>query len=247
MLQLVVCDDNIDELSYTVQLIKQYREEKHLDCEYTVYLNGFDLISALEKGKKFDIYCLDIIMPGFMGIDVAKEIRAYDKTAPILFFTSSPEFALESYSVKAISYALKPISEERFFAIFDELLERMNEEKAEESIIVKSNEGIQKILISNLVFVEVMGRNVFYHLLSGKIIECTESFSSACDLLLKFGCFIKPHRAYLVNMQYVETIENHQVILQTQSSIPVAQGKTREIKQQYLNYQMEEGIGKWVT
>jgi CheY-like chemotaxis protein len=40
----------------------------------------------LEKGKHFDIYCLDIFMPGFTGIEVAKEIRALDKTAPIVFF-----------------------------------------------------------------------------------------------------------------------------------------------------------------
>ena len=241
MLQIAVCDDNIDELSNMVQLINLYRASKNFNCEYTVFLNGFDLVSALEKGKQFDIYCLDIIMPGFTGIDVAKEIRVFDKTAPILFFTSSPEFALESYSVKAINYVLKPISKEKFFFTFDELLEQIKAKKDEDAVIVKSKDGIQKILISNLTFAEVIGRNVLYHLYSGKVIKCTEPFSSVCDTLLKYGCFIKPHRSYLVNMQYVDTIENHQVTLQTLSSVPVAQGKAREIKQQYLNYQMEEG------
>ncbi|HCA29147.1 MAG TPA: DNA-binding response regulator, partial [Ruminococcaceae bacterium] len=97
MLQISVCDDNIDELSNMVQLINLYRASKNLSFEYAVFPNGFELVSALEKGKRFDIYCLDIIMPGFTGIDVAKEIRVFDKTAPILFFTSSSEFALESY------------------------------------------------------------------------------------------------------------------------------------------------------
>ncbi len=239
MLQIALCDDNIDELSNMVQLIDLYRTSKHLSCEHAVFPNGFEIISALEKGKRFDIYCLDIIMPGFTGIDVAKEIRGFDKTAQILFFTSSPEFALESYSVKAINYMLKPISKEKLFFTFDELLEQIKTKKEEDAVIVKSNAGIQKILISNLVFAEVIGRNVLYHLRSGKVIECTEPFSSVCDNLLKYGCFIKPHRSYLVNMQYVDTIENHQITLQTLSSVPVAQGKAREIKQQYLNYQME--------
>ncbi|SDZ31024.1 two component transcriptional regulator, LytTR family [Proteiniborus ethanoligenes] len=240
MLQIAVCDDNIDELSNMVQLIDLYRTSKHLNCESAVFSNGFELVSALEKGKRFDIYCLDIIMPGFTGINLAKEIRGFDKTAPILFFTSSPEFALESYSVKAINYVLKPISKEKLFFTFDEILEQIKEEKDEDMIIVKSNEGIQKILIFNLTFIEVIGRNVLYHLRSGKVIECTEPFSSVCDTLLKYKCFIKPHRSYLVNMQYVDTIENHQVTLQTLSTIPIAQGKAREIKQQYLRYQMEE-------
>ncbi|HOJ11936.1 MAG TPA: LytTR family DNA-binding domain-containing protein [Clostridiales bacterium] len=239
MLQIAVCDDNIDELSNMVQLINLYRASRNFSCEYAAFPNGFDLVSALEKGKRFDIYCLDIIMPGFMGIDVAKEIRGFDKVAPILFFTSSPEFALESYSVKAINYVLKPISKEKLFFTFDEMLEQIKAEKNENAVIVKSNEGIQKILISNLVFAEVIGRNVLYHLRSSKVIECTEPFSPVCDNLLKYGCFIKPHRSYLVNMQYVDTIENHQVSLQTLSSVPVAQGKAKEIKEQYLAYQME--------
>ncbi len=239
MLQIAVCDDNIDELSNMVHLINQYRTSKNLDCEYAIFQNGFDLVSVLEKGKRFDIYCLDIIMPGFMGIDVAKEIRAFDKTAPILFLTSSPEFALESYSVKAINYVLKPISKEKLFFTFDDILEQLKVEKNDDAVIIKSNEGIQKILISNLVFAEVIGRNVLYHLLSGKVIECVEPFSSACDTLLKYGCFIKTHRSYLVNMQYVDTIENNQITLQTLSCIPISQGKAREIKQRYLAYQME--------
>ena len=80
MLQIAVCDDNIDELSNMVNLINLYRKTKNFNCEYAVFPNGFDLVSALEKGKLFDIYCLDIIMPGFMGIDVANEIRSFDKT-----------------------------------------------------------------------------------------------------------------------------------------------------------------------
>lgn len=239
MLHIALCDDNIDELSNMVQLIDLYRASKNFNCEYAVFPNGFELVSAIEKGKRFDIYCLDIMMPGFTGIDAAKEIRTFDKTAPILFFTSSPEFALESYSVKAINYVLKPVSKEKLFFTFDELLEHIKAKDEEDAVIVKSNEGIQKILIPNLAFAEVIGRNVLYHLRSGKVIECTEPFSSVCDSLLKYGCFVKPHRSYLVNLQYVDTIENHQMTLQTLSSVPIAQGKAKEIKQRYLNYQME--------
>lgn len=239
MLSIAVCDDHRGELSNMAQLIDLYRTARHIDCEYTGFLNGLDLVSALENGKRFDIYCMDIMMPGFSGMDAAREIRTFDKTAPILFFTSSPEFALESYSVKAINYVLKPVSKEKLFFTFDDLLDQMNMGKEEDAIIVKSNEGIQKIVVSSLVFAEVIGRNVLYHLRSGKVIECTEAFSPVCDHLMKYGCFIKPHRSYLVNMQYVDTIDNHQITLQTLSAVPVAQGKAKEMKQRYLSYQME--------
>ena len=239
MLNIAVCDDSIDELSNMVKLIDQYRLSRHLNCDYSVYPNGFDLISTIEKGKRFDIYCLDIIMPGFMGIDVAKEIRTFDTTASIIFFTSSPEFAISSYSVNAINYVLKPITEDKLFVTFDKVIEQMDAKKDDNSFIVKSNIGIQKILISNLVFAEVIGRNVLYHLRSGKVIECKEPFSKVCEYLLKHDCFIKPHRSYIINMQYIDTIENNKVTLQTLFSVPIAQGKVKDIRHQYLKYQME--------
>ncbi len=239
MIQIAVCDDNIDELSNMALLIEQYRSSRHLLCEYAVFPNGFELVSVLAKGKRFDIYCLDIIMPGLTGIEAAKEIRTLDKNAPILFFTSSPEFALESYSVKAINYVLKPISKEKLFFTFDEMLEHIRVEESDPAIVVKSSEGLQKVLIANLVFAEVIGHNVLYHTLSGKVIECAEPFAAACDSLLKRGGFFKTHRSYIVNMQYVDTIDNNQVTLQTLTCVPIAQGKAREIRQQYLAYQME--------
>ena len=144
MLQIALCDDNIDDLSNMVQLIDLYRVSRNFSCEYAAFQNGLELIAILEKGKRFDIYCLDIMMPGFTGMDAAKEIRGYDKTAPVLFFTSSTEFAFESYSVKAINYILKPVTKEKFFFYFDELLEQIKTEKGEDAITVKSNEGIQK-------------------------------------------------------------------------------------------------------
>jgi CheY-like chemotaxis protein len=74
MLQIAVCDDNIDELSNMVQHLDKYRISRNLSCEYAAFINGFDLITVLEKGKQFDIYLLDIIIPGFDGLETAKAI-----------------------------------------------------------------------------------------------------------------------------------------------------------------------------
>lgn len=238
MIHIAICDDNIEELSNMGCLINEYRLSKHLNCEHAVFHNGFELISALEKGNHFDLYCMDIIMPVFSGIEVAREVREFDKNASIIFLTSSSEYALESYSVNAINYVLKPISKGKLFPALDKVLEQMKIEQ-DDAIVVKSNEGIQKILLSNLVFTEVSGRNVFYHLISGKVIECAESFASVCENMLKYGCFIKTHRSYIVNMQYIDTIDNNRLTLQTLSSVPIAQGKTRGIKERYLAFQME--------
>jgi DNA-binding LytR/AlgR family response regulator len=150
---------------------------------------------------------------------------------------------LKSYSVKADNYILKPITEEKLLIVFDEMLEHLQTEE-DDVVIVRSKDGIQKITISNLAFAEVLGNNVLYHLSNGRVIECTETLSKACDKLLKYGCFFKPHRCYLVNMQYIQTIDIKQITLQSLSCVPIARGMLGEIKERYLAYHTEgeEGI-----
>lgn len=237
MIKIAICDDNIEELSRVVKLVEEYIILENKNCEYVVFKNGLELVFALEKGQRFDIYCLDVVMPNFTGIEVAKEIRLFDENAYIIFLSSSAEFALESYSVKAINYILKPVTKEKLFIAFNEIVDKI-EIFQESSIIIKNSEGVQKILISKIVYVEVIRRNVFYHLISGKVIKSAELFAIVCEKLLKHKCFIKTHRSYMVNMRYIDAITNRVITLQTNTSIPIAQGKANLIKETYLEFQM---------
>ena len=238
MFRLAVCDDDSRSLEHMISLIEEYRLISPFQFEYSVFHNGMELASVLEHGKHFDIYCLDIVMPGFDGIELGKEIRNYNKSAPIIYFTSSPEFALDSYSVKAANYILKPITKEKFFSVLNEVLEEI-EHTEEASITLKDNQGIHKILLSSLVYAEAMGRKVLYHLNSGRTLECSIRFSETCSTLLEYPYFMKPHRSYIVNMNYINTIENTEITLQLSNSIPIAQGKGKEIKDVYLEFQMK--------
>lgn len=240
MIQIAFCDDNPKELSNLNHYMTQYNLDRNLNCDYDVFSNGLDLIAAIDNGKNYNLYVLDIIMPGLTGMDLAKEIRIRNKHAVILFLTSSPEFALESYTVKAHNYVLKPIAQSQFYSIFDDLIDTLETDDQEKVLLVKSENGIQKILLSNLVYAEVIGRTVIYHIRSNRTISVVESFSALCDKLLRYGCFVKTHRSYIMNMQYVDIIDAKQVTLQTHATIPIAQGKAKEIRQQYLSYQMNE-------
>lgn len=76
----------------------------------------------MERGAGFDILFLDILMPGVNGIDTASEIRKLDNNIKIIFLTSSAEFAVQSYTVGAYFYQLKPIWKESFFRLMDSVL-----------------------------------------------------------------------------------------------------------------------------
>ena len=201
MFRLAVCDDDPHSLAHMISLLEEYRLVIPFHFEYASFHNGIELTSVLEQGKHFDIYCLDIVMPGFNGIELGKEIRTFDKAAQIIYFTSSPEFALDSYAVKAFNYVLKPFSKETLFSVLNDVFEQIQYHE-EISIVVKDVQGIQKILLSNLVYAEAMGRKVLYHLSSGRVLECSAKFSEVCTTLLEHDFFLKPHRSYVVNMNY---------------------------------------------
>ena len=56
-------------------------------------------------------------MPGVTGMEAAREIRSFDDAADIVFLTTSPGFAYESYGVRALEYLLKPISPKTLYNI----------------------------------------------------------------------------------------------------------------------------------
>ncbi len=237
-MRIAVCDDEREETKRISSVIDRYNKERNARIEYSIFSSSIELASVAER-EKFDIYILDIIMPVLNGIDLAKEIREFDKVSPIIFLTSSPEFAVESYSVKAADYLVKPIDKERLFCSLDDILDRTETEQ-EKFIIVRSDDGLRKIFFSNLIYAEVYERKIIYYLKNSEKVESSGKFSSVCDTVLKNSEFILPHRSFLVNMNFISAIGSFGIKLQNGKVIPLAQRRISEIKNHYLSFQMGE-------
>ena len=109
MLRIGVCDDDKEFLQRLVQMIHIWSDHSGIPTELYPFDNGDELISK-NAAFRMDIILLDIVMPLLNGMDTARELRAQDTAVKIIFLTSSPEFALESYEVRAQDYLLKPIT-----------------------------------------------------------------------------------------------------------------------------------------
>lgn len=112
MIRIAVCDDSPDFLQRAVDMVERWSQQCGIPTEIYPFDNGDALLSK-NAVTHMDIIFLDIIMPLQNGIDTAKELRQNDNAAKIIFLTSSPEFALESYEVKAQGYLLKPVTYEK--------------------------------------------------------------------------------------------------------------------------------------
>ena len=101
MIRIAVCDDKPEELNRISYNLNLNQPTNHLHMGIHDFSSGFSLLDALDSGERFDIIILDIIMPGENGMDIAREIRKNHTEIEIIFLTSSPEYAVESYEVNA--------------------------------------------------------------------------------------------------------------------------------------------------
>ena len=122
MIQIAFCDDDQTVLDQLSALLEKYRAQRCVQIQCTAFHSPLDLLAEIEKGTRYDILFLDVIMPAENGITAAKEIRRYDNVVKIIFLTSSAEFAVESYVVGAYFYQLKPIWEDSFFRLMDSVI-----------------------------------------------------------------------------------------------------------------------------
>ena len=235
MIKIAFCDDEMEVLHQMNELLDRYRVERNEDITYVAFQSPFELLTEIEKGIRPDILFLDVVMPGQNGMDVAKEIRQYDTNMKIIFLTSSPEFAVESYSVGAYFYQLKPIWEESFFRLMDAVLAEC-EKKKKNSLILHSKDGITRINLQQLEYCEVLGRKLLFHLENGAVLESAGSLDDLAGQLMQYSNFFRPHRSFLVNMEYIQNISSRSIKMVNDAEIPIPHGKCSEIKNTYMEY-----------
>lgn len=239
MIEIAVCEDSIIDLSEIKAMLNDYKKRNLCEVRFTYFTNAIDLVSSIQSGINYQIVLLDIIMPHLNGVDAARELCQYDKEARIIFISSSKEFAVESYEIGAYYYILKPLEKEQLFYLIDKVRAEIDLDE-KQSIVVKSKASIVRISLSQLEFVEVVNRTLFYHLNDGSVIEVSGTFSIIETKLLEYPQFVKVHRSYIVNINFIGHIEKRQLIMASTCIIPVAKSYYTNLKTLYLNYLFQD-------
>lgn len=204
-------------------------------AECTLFSNAMDLLWALERGQRYDLVLLDILMPSMTGMDAAREIRHFDQDAKIVFLTSSTEFAVESYTVNAYYYILKPIQETQLFTLLDKVIYDTNNQTGS-SFLIRSSQGLIRAYINKLEFAEIIGRTIFYHFTDGSVMQAQGVMAELESVLLPHSCFIKPHRSYIVNLSHISSLGQREIKMRTGTRVPMAKAHYRDIKCAYVSF-----------
>lgn len=236
MIKICILDDDKELAEQLHTLIEAYLTNRRIGFSVDVYYNGDIFLQALCGAElQYHICFLDIIMSGKNGIQVARELRKKDKTVHIIFLTSSPEYALEGYEVRAYNYLLKPLQKERLYETLSELLGIENSPPAKQ-LQITCNGVVRNIPYQNIVYMEVRRNKLLLFLNTGEEVETYSTITEMEELLQEEEMFTRTHRSFIINMQYIKEFTSSSIRLQPDYRIPVSRTYAALVKQDYFAF-----------
>ena len=211
-MKIAICDDEERCLEQVLTIAREYAKERTVS--FYSFSHPEDLLESAEKIGGYDIYILDIVMPGMNGIQLGVRLRDAGYDGKIIYLTSSEEYALDSFKVKAFHYIIKPIVKDEFYEAMDDAIKAIAVKK-DKSIVIKTKERSVKLTVDSIMYAEINKRGVIYHLIGGRSVESMSlrtSFSESVKGLLEDPRFSLCGAGAIVNMDHITEIGNEEVV-----------------------------------
>ena len=205
VLKIAICDDEKEFRDAAERMLKLYMEEKAVPYQVDTFGVPSDLVDMTEKGTIYDIYLLDIYMPGVTGMSIATELRSRNVKSPVIFLTSSTDHALEAFGVDATHYLLKPYTEDSFYVGMDKAMQSITSLK-NDSVILKVDNEYRSILVSKLIYCEAEDKYQRLYLENGEKLLIRISGTELYRLLSEFDSFYHCGRAHIINLNHISRV-----------------------------------------
>lgn len=242
MFHIALCDDDARQMQLTHKLLDNYLALRGVAAKIWEFSNGQALLNAMYD-ETFDLYLLDIVMPEMDGIDLGMELRKSDENGVIFYLTTSPDFALQGYSVKAASYLLKPVQEEKLFSVLDDALKAISD-RHEQSIMVKTADGMSRLLLDHILYVEQKERAPRYYMKDGSCVvgvTIRTSFQDTIRPLLADKRFYLCGASFVLNLHCIKSINKADVLFVGGQQTTVPRRSAAELNTAWIHYWLEGG------
>lgn len=201
-------------------------KSKDIDADIFVYSTGEEL---MDTEKALDILFLDIEMPGMSGLEVKEQFQRIHKNVIIIFVTNYQNYVFDAFGLNVIGFLSKPVDRVRFVKMLEKAIFHI-----QIHVRIRLEEG--KYLYSSNITHFYAKRVYTYACQSaedkGALIR--KSLNEWEKLLGQHG-FIRIHRSYLVNMQYIEKVKGYKVFIQGRS-FPLSREKKKMVIETYEKF-----------
>ena len=203
MLHLAVVEDDPLYAKQLQEYLDKYANDsgRHLDVRF--FSDGEDIIDNYRAG--FHIIFMDIQMRFLDGMTTAKLIREKDEKVIIIFITNMASYAIKGYEVDALDFIIKPVTYPILAQKLRRAIKRLDKEEGH-FLLIPVEDGVRKIAASQIYYIESQRHQMIYHTTSG-IFEAGGRLDDLEKELTPFG-FCRSNKGYLVNMRYVEGVQN---------------------------------------
>ena len=205
---IYLCEDSESDALRLKHHLNTYATKHHCNMEILLFSSGEEMIQYYKEEKRYPaLLFLDIYMNNQDGVETARILRSLGYEGGIIFTTSSTEHAMASYEVNALYYLQKPYSHTDFLNAMsrcDTLLEESNEVF---TFSVRRKE--YSLPYSDILFFETGQHNVLLHAIS--------------------ETFLPVGRSYLVNLNHVTGILQHDLIMEDHSIVQIPFRKRDEV------------------
>ena len=235
LISLLACEDIPNEAEQLRSTVRAVARRRGIDIDLHVFSSGEQLLLNFVR-EETAIVLLDIVMgKGMSGLDAAHAIRKIDPDIPLVFVTSSTEYAIESYDVKATHYLVKPLKEKDI----EEVLDRCNKllSSSRKTISFTVNRSVEHVLMGDIVYAEVFGNRATVHL-QNRVLTTYTPLSSLLEETST--SFIRCHRSFVVNMDYIARVQGKEFIMVTGDYIPIRTNGRADVVMRYQEYLARE-------
>lgn len=216
--QIAVCDDSQADRSYISQLARRWADTAGHELRIAEFPSAESFLFQYEEQPDFDILLLDIEMGAMDGVSLAKRLRQKNETVQIIFVTGYSDYIAEGYEVSALHYLMKPVKEEKLFAVLDRAAEKLH--KNERLLNLKIGGDMVRIPLYQVRYVDVQGNYATVHAKEDYTVKMSlsELYSELDDRFYKVG------RSSIVNLTGISKVTKTDIHLDDGAVIPLPRG-----------------------
>lgn len=233
MLRVAICDDE-KILMEIEEIAGRFFRLNCIDNKITIYQSSENLQYDLQDGIVYDLFLLDIEMPGIHGMELAKEICERIPSAKIIFITSHPEYAITAYEYSVFRYIQKTMLHEKLFLALEDYYKLYALEKKEYYMIEIKN-YLEKIPYRSIFYILKEGKYSVMYLEGERTVSVRKPLKQVFEALGQ-EYFYFADRGCIINLANVVGMDTGKILFPEQQNVTINKTNWIEFKESLLSF-----------
>ena len=241
MLEIVICGGDTACNGLLNNLIEEYLLSNQVDFRISIFICKNDLQKSMEKGFRFHIILLDILLPDANGIVLSRLIRRYDRDCIIILISITTEYAIHGYSVHAFDYLVKPLQKNTVIRTITDAADRCGV-RLHNTITIRAKGVAVSVKCSNIVFIESVKHYLKFHTINGGQYQTYGKLDEYEKALAACRSYLRCHQSFLINMDHVKDVSGRDFVMNDDTKIPMRKSCAAKIRRYYYRYNIERSF-----